>query len=144
MKTLSYSLLLLLAAGCAVRLGGPRPVQYDTVAIQFEPGTSVADAAARLREWSADLALIATREDTSWVRALAEQTQLVSTRPGRAGDYTLAFLAFKPVGDTTLTLNVEGGGNIRLHDALYQVDKYRKLDLMTAIINPGTGAREGV
>jgi hypothetical protein len=141
---MGYSLLLLLAAGCAVRLGGPRPVGYDTVAIQFEPGTSVADAAARLRELSADLALIATREDSSWVRALAEQTQLVSTRPGRAGDYTLAFLAFKPVGDTTLTLNTDGGGIIRLHDALYQVDKYRKLDLMTAIFNAGTGAREGV
>jgi hypothetical protein len=119
-------------------------VAYDTVAIQFESGTSVADAAARLSELGADLALVATREDTAWLRQLAEQTELVSTRPGRAGDYTLAFLAFKPVGDTTLTLNVDGGGSIRLHDALYNIDKVRKLDLMTAVFQPGTNTRNGV
>jgi hypothetical protein len=136
--------LMLVVTGCSVRLGGAKPVEYDAVAIQFETGTTVADAAAQLKELSADLALIATREDTAWVRQLAEQTQLTSSRPGKAGDFTLAFLATQPVGDTTLTLNVDGGGGIRLHDALYNVDKVRRLDLMTAIFQPGTGAREGV
>ena len=144
MKKFALPLVILIVAGCAVRLGGSRPVEYETVAIQFDAGTSVTDAAARLRELNADVALIATREDTTWVRQLAQQMQLVSTRPGRAGDYTLAFLATKPVGDTTLTLNVEGGGSIRMHDALYNIDKVRKLDLMTVILQPGTSTRNGV
>lgn len=144
MRTFAIVLGILFVAGCAVRLGGSKPMEYDTVAIQFDAGTSVNDAAARLRELGADLALIATREDTAWVRQLAQQMKLVSTRPGRAGDYTLAFLAFKPVGDTTLTLNVDGGGSIRMHDALYNIDKVRKLDLMTVIFQPGTSTRNGV
>ena len=144
MKTFQLALVLLVVAGCAVRLGGAKPVEYDTVAIQFSAGTSVADAATQLRELNADVALIATHGDTAWVRQLAQQTQLVSSRPGTAGDVTLAFLATQPVGDTTLTLKVEGGGGIRLHDALYNVDKVRRLDLMTAVFESGTSARDGV
>src|SRR6185369_2220267 len=61
-----------------------------------------------------------------------------------AGDLTLAFLAFKVEGDTTLTLTVEGGGAIRLHDALFNIDKNRTLDLMTAVIEPNTSVLNGV
>lgn len=144
MRTLRSAFVLVLLAGCAVRVGGGGPVEYDTVAIQFDSGTSVAAAAAQLRGLGTDVALIATRQDTAWVRQLAQEMELVSSRAGSAGEFTLAFLAFKPVGDTTLTLNVEGGGGIRLHDALYNVDKVRRLDLMTAIFQPGTSARDGV
>jgi hypothetical protein len=150
MKTFRV-LLLVALAGCAVRLGGPGPVTYDTVAIQFEDGVSVTDAAARLTEWSTDLALVVTRQDTSWVRQLAQQLQLISTRPGKAGEYTVAFLGLKPIGDTTLTLPVRGGGGVRLHDALFNVDKVKKptdpsrqLDLMLAVLEPGTNARLAV
>jgi hypothetical protein len=144
MRMVLSALAFVLLASCSVRVGGGGPTEYTTVAIQFEPGMSVADAATQLRGLRTDVALIATRADTAWVRELATQLQLVSTRPGKAGDFTLAFLAFKPVGDTTLTLNVEGGGAVRLHDALYNVDKVRRLDLMTAIFQPGTSARHGV
>ncbi len=144
-------LFLLAIGGCAVRLGGRGPVAYDTVAIQFEPGVSVNDAAARLRELGTDLALIATPNDSSWVRQLAQQLALPSSRPGRAGDLTLAFLGLKPLGDTTLIINPKGGGTIRVHDALYNVDNVkkptdesRKLDLMTVVIEPGTNTRSAV
>jgi hypothetical protein len=147
----SRLLLLLFLAGCAVRLGGPGPVTYDTVAIQFEDGVSAADAAARLREQGAELALIATRNDAAWVGQLAQQLALPSTRPGRAGDLTLAFLGLRPLGDTTMIFNLKGGGTMRLHDALYNVDNVkkptdpsRKLDLMTVVIDPGTSIRLAV
>jgi hypothetical protein len=139
----AFPVLLVLSA-CAVRLGGSKPMEYDTVAIAFDAGTTPEQAATRLRELGADLALVAARADTAWVRQLAQQTRLVSSRPGQAGDYTLAFLAFKPVGDTTLTLNVDGGGKIRLHDALYNIDKSRRLDLMTAVFDSATCVRDGV
>jgi hypothetical protein len=91
------------------------------------------------------VALIATHGDTAWVRQLATSMGKVSTRPGKASDLTLALLApYKVVGDTTLTLTVEGGGAIRLHDALFNIDKNRTLDLMTAVIEPNTSVLNGV
>jgi hypothetical protein len=143
--------LLLVFAGCAVRLGGPGPVTYDTVGIQFEDGLSATDAAARLRELGTDLALIATRNDSVWVRQLAQALALPYSRPGKAGDLTLAFLGLKPIGDTTMVFDLKGGGTMRLHDALYNIDNVkkptdpsRKLDLMTVVLDPGTNARLAV
>ena len=144
MKFVRVLPVVVIVAACAVRMGGGKPVQYNTVAIEFPANTTPADAAARLKELNADLALVATRGDTAWVRQVAAATQKVATRPGKAGDLTLAFLAFKPEGDTTLTLAVEGGGNIRLHDALFSIDKNRRLDLMTAVIEPNTNVRNAV
>jgi hypothetical protein len=131
--------------GCAVRLGGPAPEEYDTVAAEFPGNTSVEDAATRLRELSAELALIATPNDSNWVRQLASTMQLTSTDPGRVGGLTLAFATpLKIVGDTTLRLEVQGGGRLEMHDALFEIDKNRHLDLMTVIFEPNTPARAGV
>ena len=69
---------ILVVAACAVRMGGGKPVQYNTVAIEFPANTTPADAAARLRELNADLALVATHGDTAWVRQLATATQKVT------------------------------------------------------------------
>src|SRR4249920_2165301 len=104
MRVVHWIPVLAVVCGCAVRMGGSKPVQYNTVAIEFPANTTPADAAVRLRELKADLALIATHGDTAWVRQLAANMQKVATRPGKAGDLTLAFLAFKVEGDTTLTL----------------------------------------
>jgi|SRR5688500_5595215 len=148
MKYVAAFVATALVAGCAVRLGGPGPVEYDTIAIEFDQSTSVTEAASRLRDVGAELALIATPQDAEWVRQLAAQLQLPPTDPGRLGGLTLAFLGLKPAGDTTLTLTVATGGSIHLHDALYYLGNEKKqerpLDLMTAIVQPGTPAREGV
>jgi hypothetical protein len=151
MKKTLVAITLVLLAGCAVRLGGRGPVVYDTVGIEFEDGLSVDAAAARLREQGTDLALLLTKQDSNWVRQLARQMQLESTRPGKQGDYTMAFLAGKPLGDTTLTINLRAGGAVRIHDALYNVDNVkkptdpsRKLDLMLVMLDPGTNVRLAV
>jgi hypothetical protein len=144
MKRLLYVALTAGLTACAVRMGGPKPVEYDAAAVRFEAGTTPAAAAEQLKALGVELALIMTPNDSSWVRQVAQLTQRISTRPGRAGDLTLAFLAFKPEGDTTLTLNVASGGRVLLHDALYNIDKERRLDLMAVVIEPGTGAQDAV
>ena len=136
------ALALLALSGCTVLLGGPKPIDYDTVALRFDNTVTPAQAAAQLRELGAEAALITTPRDSAWVRELATQVGLVSTRPGRVNNQTLAFLASKPEGDTTLVLKAASGGNIHMHDALYKLDKYRWLDLMTIIVEPGVPARE--
>ena len=132
----------LVLSGCTVLMGGPKPIEYDTVAIHFDDAVTPAQAAAQLLEAGAEGALISTTRDSAWVRELASQVRLTSTRPGRVSGRTLAFLAGKPEGDTTLTLKAASGGDIRMHDALYKLDKYRWLDLMTIIVEPGVPARE--
>lgn len=151
MKKGLVAIALVLLVGCAVRLGGRGPVVYDTVGVEFEAGASVDAAAARLREQGTDVALLVTGQDSGWVRQLAQQLQLTSTRPGKIGTHTAAFLGGKPLGDTTLTINIRGGGALRIHDALYNVDNVkkptdpsRKLDLMLIAIDPGTNARMAV
>ena len=138
----AFWLLIPAISGCTAMLGGPKPVEYDTVAVQFDNATTPAQAAAQLQELGADLALISTPRDAGWVLELATLVKLVPTRPGRVNDTTLAFLATKPEGDTTLTIKAASGGNIRMHDALYKIDKTRWLDLMTIVVEPGTPARE--
>lgn len=142
-KVVVWTLTLALA-GCAVRLGGPAPVEYETAAVRFDAATTPSQAAAQLKELGTDLGLIMTPRDSVWIRELAQQMQLVSTRPGRINDMTVAFLATKPEGDTTLTLTVADGGRMQMHDALYKIDKTRLLDLMTVVIEPGTSARGAV
>lgn len=144
MKRLCYLGLALSLTACAVRLGGPKPVQYDAVTVRYDANVTPEGAAAQLRAMGAELALILTPNDTAWLRQVAQQTQLISTRPGRLGELTAAFLAFKPEGDTTLALNVASGGRVQLHDALYNIDKERRLDLMTAVIEPGTSTQGAV
>jgi hypothetical protein len=143
MKRLVCAALILLAA-CSVSMGGPSPVEYDTAAIRFDANTTPAAAAAQLRQLGVDLALISTPNDAAWVRQVAQEARLTSTDPGRIGDLTHAFLAFKVEGDTTISLKVPSGGNVHLHDALYNIDKQRHLDLMTAVIEPGTSVQDAV
>ena len=57
---------------------------------------------------------------------------------------TIAFLAGKPVGDTTLTVAVQGGSPLLIHDALYEVEKDRFVDLMAVRAEAGTPTREAV
>jgi hypothetical protein len=144
MKRLCYLGLTLSLGACALRLGGPKPVEYDAAAVRFESNATPAAAAAQLRTLGIDLALVLTPNDSAWLRQVAQQAQLTSTRPGRIGDLTAAFLAFKPQGDTTLVLNVPSGGRVLLHDALYNIDKERRLDLMTAVIESGTSTQGAV
>lgn len=135
-------LLVLVLTGCSAFLGGPGPIEYDTAAVHFESATTPEQAAEVLRAAQVEAVLLSTTADTAWVRQLATLMNLVSTRPGRINDLNVAFLAGKPEGDTTLTLKTASGANVRMHDALYKLDKYRWLDLMTIYLDANAGARE--
>ncbi len=138
------ALIVATAAGCAVRLGGPKPETYRTLAVAVDGGESPADVALRIRNAQADVVLLSSPGDSAWFEELARQTSLVLSGPGDAGTARLAFLGGTAVGDTTIALPVDGGGRLVVHDALYRVDKYRYLDLMAARIEPGTNVRGAI
>ena len=129
---------------CGMYYRDPSPVEYQAVAIEAGPAASAEQTAAQIREAGANVALLVTAKDSAWIGDVARRAQLVSTRPGRIGEHTFAFLGAKPVGDTTLTLKVETGGELKVHDALYNIDKSRRLDLLTVSIDQGTNVRDAV
>jgi hypothetical protein len=134
---------LLGVSACAVRLGGPAPEQYHAVALRASE-----DAAAvggRLRAAGADIVLLAADRDSAWFALVAQHAQLSLSGPGRTGTSGLALLTdLKILGDTALVLPVEGGGELHMQDALYEIDKNRHLDLMLVRMDPAAGLRESV
>lgn len=125
---------VLFMTACAVALGGPSPEEYDALAL-FEPRDADADAvAARIRETGAELVLLSSeRQDSAWFAYVAYQAGLGLTNPGAIGSRGYAFLTTRSLellGDTTLALDVAGGGQVQMHDALYRIDDSRYLDLM--------------
>ncbi len=128
-------------SACAVNLGGPKPIDYNALAIDVGAGTTAAQAAASVKQAGANLVLVSATADSAWFAELARQTGLVLSGPGRADSLGLAFLAAKPVGDTTATLAVANAAPVTLHDALYQPQKERYLDLLEVHI-PGGSAHD--
>jgi hypothetical protein len=120
-----------IVTGCAVRLGGPSPQQYDALAIHAPTGASASAVAAQIRSQSGDLVLLSSEQDSAWFAAVAAESQLTLSGPGRTGPRGMAFLSrLEVLGDTSLVLEVPGGGSIHMHDALLRVDRNRHIDLM--------------
>lgn len=138
------ALALLLLGACSVRLGGPGPVEYRTVALSTGAGAQPGQVAAYIRQAGANVVLLAAQADSSWFAEVARQSQLTLSGPGDAGGVNLAFLASSPVGDTTVTLALGSGGKLVLHDALYKVDKHRYLDLMALRVGSAADAKAAV
>ncbi|HWV58343.1 MAG TPA: hypothetical protein VNZ57_12895 [Longimicrobiales bacterium] len=135
----------LLLAGCTIRLGGPMPVEYRTVGWQIPTGTDAADAAALLVAERARVALLLADADTAWFYQVAGASGRSVSGPARIGQAKIAFLGDgEPVGDTTVALPVDGGGEIIVHDALYEVDDYRYLNLLAVHFGRDLDVRESV
>lgn len=140
----AVGLLSVLAAGCAVRLGGPEPEERTTLALETEAGAAPAAVAQRIGEYGADVVLLSAPASAgaAWFAEVARQTGLALSGPGQADGTSLAFLTRKEaVGDTTIALAVEGSEPLIVHDALYEVDKHRHLDLMSIKLGPTTPLR---
>lgn len=135
---------LLALGGCSVRLGGPGPVSYRTVAFSTGPGTAPSEVAAYIRRARANVVLLAAQADKAWFEELARESGLTLSGPSSAGDVGLAFLASAPVGDTTVALPLAEGGSVVLHDALYRVDKHRFLDLLALRVESAEVVRPAV
>jgi hypothetical protein len=136
--------IALVATACATGLVGRDPLQRDALALRVPDGMTADALGARIKQGGYEFAMLATGKDSAFLAAAATQAGLQMTRPGRIGNATYTFFGPKAVGDTTHTVTVPGGGQVRLHDALYQVDKNRHLDLLIAKFEGVTDLSRGV
>ena len=132
-------------AGCAVRLGGPKPEVYETVALKAPDGASAADVAATVKRAGGDIVLLVADRDSAWFSDVSAQTGIPIDGPGYTGGPGMAFFThLKVIGDTTLTIPIEAGGKLHVHDALFEVAEGRDLDLMIVSFAEAASARDGV
>lgn len=144
----NFFALLLLAitvTACAVRLGGSKPEEFQTLALPVAPSGSAADAAALIRDAGAKLVLVSAKRDSAWFADVATRTGLDLSGPGDVGRTSFAFLTdLKILGDTTIALNVGSAGKLYLHDALYEIGKERTIDLMLMSVDESLDLRDVV
>lgn len=140
-RVLAALCALLWLPGCAIRLGGTQPEEYRVAAVLPEAGAEPASVAERIRRTKADIAFVIGPGDSAWFSAVAAGTALHLSGPGRSGELGIAFLAGEALGDTTVSLAVDGGAEITVQDALYRVDDTRYLDLMALHLPAGVEAR---
>jgi hypothetical protein len=137
--------IALMAAGCAAAgIGGNDPAPQDALALRVPESMTAEALGARIKQGGYEFAMLSTSRDSAFLAAAATQAGLQMTRPGRIAGSTYAFFGPKPLGDTTHTVMVQSGGQVRLHDALYKIDKTRNLDLLIARFEGVTDLRSGV
>lgn len=132
------------AAACSARSGGSNPAEQDMVAVSVAAGATAEQVALMLTQRGVDFAILSGERDSAWYADVATRAGMKTTRPGRAGNTTFAFLGPEAIGDTTLALKVTGGGELLVHDALYRIDKNRRLDLMAVKIEANTNLTESI
>lgn len=137
-------LVVVIIAGCAVRMGGPAPVQRDTIAWRVPASITAEQLGTRLQQGGYEFALLATSHDSTFLASAATRAGLQMTRPGRIAGSNYVFFGPKAVGDTTHTVTVRTGGRVQLHDALFRIDKNRSVDLIIARFDSVTNISEGV
>lgn len=139
MRAISTAVLFVLAA-CAVRLGGPSPEEYRVLALDAASEGLPSAVAERIRGSGANVVLLSASGDSAWFAGVADGAGMTLSGPGVRDGRGLAFLATEPVGDTTVALPTDAAGTsatVLLHDALYEVDDDRYLDLMGMRIDRG-------
>lgn len=143
-KLLAPAALLFMVA-CAVRLGGSSPEPYRVLAIPAGSSSSAADIAQHITSEGGQLALIAADRDSAWFADVAARAGLELSGPGTTGPTGLAFLTSLPIlGDTSIVLLPPSGGRIHMHDALFEVDEDRTIDLMAIDVEGVQDVRDGV
>jgi hypothetical protein len=132
-------------AACAVRLGGPSPEEYQTLALIATDADAPAQIAERIASVNADLVLLSApvARDSVWFAQIATAAGLQQSGPGRTGGRALGFLTrnLELLGDTSIVL-AAGAGRLHMHDALYQIEENRLVDLMLVTIDSAADLRE--
>lgn len=137
-------LAVLAVTGCATLLTGePRKVDVSTAAVRAAPDVAPATMAEALLAADPDAALVTGPVDSTWLAAVAELTGYTLSGPAVVGGGAMGFLGDEPVGDTTVVLGYEGG-DLTVHDALYQLSDERYLDLMTFRLADEANARPAI
>ena len=130
-NVLAAAAAVLALSACALRLGGPKPEQYQTIALRAAAGAPADNVGARLRAAEAGIVLLSAEQDSAWFARVADAAGLELSGPGRTSGQGMAFLTdLEILGDTSLVLSVTGGGMVHMHDALYKIDDRRNIDLM--------------
>ena len=142
---IAVALTAVVAAACAVRLGGRSPKEYRTLAMGAPPSASASEIAAIVRETEANIVLLAAEQDTAWFTAVSNETGLALSGPGTTERKAKAFLTnLKVLGDTSIVLGIADGSRMHMHDALYEIEEDRHLDLMLVGISDRSDLREAV
>ena len=134
----------IIVGGCALGLGGSDPLERDVLALRVPAGSTAEQLGSRIQQGGYEFTLLAAPQDSAWLAAAAAHAGLQMTRPGRVGDTNYAFFGPTALGDTTHVINVRSGGSVRLHDALFALDKKHHLDLILARFDSVADLREGV
>lgn len=131
------------AGACAVRLGGPKPEQYAAMAIAVPDGASSAEVADFVAGTGANLVLLSADRDSAWFADISTRTGLGLSGPGSTTRPARAFLTkLELLGDTTIVLGVADGSRMHMHDALYQIEDNRLVDLMLIGVSERSDLRE--
>lgn len=131
-SVMAAAAIALTAGACAtIQMTGPKPVKQDAVVMHVDAAATPDQIAETLTQQGAEYAIIsAPAGDSAWFANIATRAEKSATRSGRVNGRVYGFIGPKALGDTTLTLAVPGGGKLNIHDALFEVDKNRRLDLM--------------
>jgi hypothetical protein len=135
-------ILVLGSTACAVRLGGRKPEEYKTMALAAPDGASAGDIAGVIKEAGAQIVLLTAERDSAWFEEVATATGLALSGPGKTEPSAKGFFTnLKILGDTSIVLGVADGTRMHMHDALYQIEEGRDVDLMFVRINPDSDLR---
>ncbi len=143
MTRLAAGVAALALSACAPNYGGPKDIEIPTVAIEATSTAAPAAVASAINGAGARAAFVFADRDPGWFRDVAAASQLELSGPAVTDGRGMAFLAPAPVGDTTVTLDYEGG-SITLQDALYEIEKERLLDLMALRLDAGAPVEDAV
>lgn len=133
----------LILGGCAAGMGGPSDLDMPTAVVHAGPDATPAAVAAAVQASGARATFVAAPQDSAWFAALAGAAGLHLSGPAPTGDLGMAFLAPEPLGDTTHTLDYDGG-SFTIQDALYEIREERFLDLIAFQIDDETPVSEAV
>jgi len=140
-----FAALLPLLAACSVRLGGSKPETYRALALEVPGTAAAADVARVVRETNANIVLLAAPQDSTWFADVSRDTNLALSGPGRTEPLGKAFLTnLKILGDTSIVLGVSDGSRMHMHDALYEIEENRHIDLMLVGVSERSDLRAAV
>lgn len=136
---------LLACTACAVRLGGSKPEEFRTLAMAAPPSASAAAVSDVIRQAEARIVLLTAERDSAWFAEIAAATGLTLSGPGTTEPAAKAFFTnLEILGDTSIVLGVADGTRMHVHDALYQIEEGRHVDLMFVRIAPESNLRDAV
>lgn len=138
-------MMTLLVAACGgMMMGTPDPVDRDAIVMHLDATASAEAVAETLTQQGVEYAILSAPRDSAWFADVATRASLATTRPGAVSGRTFAFIGPKALGDTTLTLSVPGGGVLRIHDALFEIDKNHRLDLLAVQMDSTVSAQRSL